>query len=117
MVLIGSDHIVKFITLKLLIPFGAGSPELRRVENQFGAFFHKPSSVSYDLPVQMRRISNIRGDMDLDDARPHPNQPGAVCVVRNPGGGDLFACIGTFPGKLRALESVSLCLLARTRQA
>src|SRR5688500_17507103 len=61
-------------------------------------------------------MGNIRGNMNLDIARPDADELCMIGKMWNPGRRHFITCIGALPRKLCALETIGSCLAPRAGQ-
>src|SRR5262245_8855210 len=119
MVLVWTDDIVELIVLSTGVPLGTAAPEHSGVEVHLRTITDHERIIAGYSPVLPDRIGNIRGDVDLDVARPDAN---LLLTIRMPSGGghparrDLVTGQGRFPGILGALIAPLLRLATRTAQ-
>src|SRR5215471_6359970 len=118
-VLIWADDIGELIVLGAGVPLGAAAPEHGGVEDHLRTITDHERIIACYSPVLPDRVGNIRGDMDLDVARPDAHL--LLTIGMASGGGhparcDLVTGQGRFPGILGAFVAPLLRLAARATQ-
>ena len=92
-VLVWADDIGEFVVLGPGVPLGAAAPEHGSVEDHLRAVTDHERVVAGHPPILPDRVGNIRGDVDLDVARPDAHlllTIGMASGCRHPARRDLF---------------------------